>query len=92
VTEPIPLDLLDMPRVHGLAVDIGAVELQTCLGDLNGDEQIDIDDLLTVLLNWGRCNVPPIDCAGNLVTVGASAIQVDVDDMLAVIGAWGPCR
>jgi hypothetical protein len=54
-----------------------------CPGDANGDDQVDVDDLLAVILGWGPCDGCPADFDDN----GA----IDVDDMLAVILAWGSC-
>jgi hypothetical protein len=47
---------------------------------------VDIDDLLTVINNFGAKGVPgsvPGDVTGNGV--------VDIDDLLGVINAWGGC-
>jgi CxxC motif-containing protein (DUF1111 family) len=60
----------------------------TCDQDTNGSGGVDVDDLLTVINEWGDCDDPPAPCSGDL-TLSRS---VDVDDLLALINAWGPCR
>ena len=55
---------------------------QTCPEDVNGDNVVDVLDLLSIIAAWGQSGVPE-DINGN----GA----VDVLDLLAVIAAWGPC-
>jgi RHS repeat-associated protein len=47
--------------------------------DVNGDRQVNIDDLLAVQGNWGNYGY------GDLTHDGV----VNIDDLLAVIGAWG---
>jgi hypothetical protein len=55
-------------------------------GDLNGTGTVDVDDLLTVINNWGPCDTPD-KCAGDATGNGV----VDVDDLLNVLNNWGPC-
>jgi hypothetical protein len=57
-----------------------------CHADGTGDGQVNIDDLLGTINNWGTANAnfdvaPPPN--GNGV--------VDIDDLLFVINSWGPC-
>jgi T5SS/PEP-CTERM-associated repeat protein len=64
----------------------GVVRLRvtsTCPADTNGTGNIDVDDLLDVINNWGSCS----GCAAD--TNGSGA--VDVDDLLEVINNWGSC-
>jgi hypothetical protein len=49
---------------------------------VNGDDAVDVLDLLAVLAAWGQTGVPE-DVNGD----GA----VNVLDLLAVLGEWGPC-
>jgi hypothetical protein len=60
-----------------------------CIADLNNSGAVDVDDLLTVINNWGMCkgDCPP-SCEGDVNTTCA----VDVDDLLTIINAWGPCQ
>ncbi len=53
----------------------------TSTGDVNGDGQVNVDDLILVILNWGWC---PFTCAPDLNEDG----QVDVDDLIFVILHW----
>ncbi|MHC5004387.1 MAG: CHRD domain-containing protein [Planctomycetota bacterium] len=53
-----------------------------CLGDVNCDGAIDVDDLVEVILQWGTDD-PAADVNGDGT--------VDVDDLVAVILGWGPC-
>jgi hypothetical protein len=53
-----------------------------CLGDCaNADLQVDIEDLLALLGQWGG----PGSC--DLVADGL----IDIQDLLALFGSWGPC-
>jgi hypothetical protein len=45
--------------------------------------QVDVDDLIAVILQWGPCRGCPEDINDDG--------QVDVDDLIGVILAWGPC-
>ena len=58
---------------------------QTCAGDVNGDGEVDVTDLLDVIAAWGAC--PPDSCPSDIDQDG----DVDVSDLLAVISFWGPC-
>jgi hypothetical protein len=73
--EAVPLQGSRSPR----AVLRGTVPL---LGDLNGDGHVNVDDLMTVILRWGPCEV--VACAGDVNRDGA----VDVDDLVLVILNW----
>ena len=51
-----------------------------CPGDTNGDNTVDLDDLLSVIGAWGTTDSPAdLDCSGT----------VDLGDLLEVIGNWG---
>lgn len=54
-------------------------------GDTNGDDVVNVDDLLNIITGWGRCPSPPATCPGDLNGDG----QVNVDDLLMVITYWG---
>ncbi len=62
--------------VHGIE------SLLECAADINGDEVIDVIDLLAVLGAWGLGSGPE-DLNGDGV--------VDVIDLLAVLSEWGDC-
>ena len=54
----------------------------TCTGDINGNDQVDVGDLLFIITNWGALGGP-----GDINNSGS----VDVVDLLIVINNWGPC-
>ena len=54
-------------------------------GDINGDDAVNVIDLLLVINAWGPCPAPPSPCASDIN--GNSA--VDVNDLLLVINSWG---
>ena len=67
------------------AVRVSAVECDepaNCSGDTNGDEQINVEDLLAVIGSWAQFD-PTCDFDGSGT--------VDVADLLIVIAAWGSC-
>jgi hypothetical protein len=49
--------------------------------DIDDDDDVDADDLMQVIDQWGVC---PDPCVADIVHDG----QVDVTDLIAVIGAW----
>ena len=51
--------------------------------DTDGNDVINVNDLLAVISSWGPCNGCPGDIDGSGV--------VDVTDLLMVIAAWGSC-
>ena len=66
-------------------VDMGAYEFQgpPCPGDLDGDGNVFVTDLLLLLMDFGSCNGSPADLDGD----GC----VTVADLLTLLGTWGPC-
>jgi hypothetical protein len=54
-----------------------------CPGDVDGDEDVDFDDLLAILAEWGPCVACPEDIDGDGV--------VGFQDLLVVLAGWGPC-
>ncbi len=60
-----------------------------CLGDLTGDDQVNIDDIFAVLGLWGSCPDPcPPYCKGDLT----EDCTVNIDDIFVILGMWGPCE
>ena len=57
--------------------------VQECDGDADGDGQVNVNDLLGVIGEWGCSSGCGYDVTGDG--------QVNVSDVLMVIGAWGPC-
>ncbi len=66
-------------------LDRGAYEFQgtSCIGDVNHNGAVNVDDLLAVINSWGACAGCDADITGNGF--------VNVDDLLAVINHWGSC-
>lgn len=58
-------------------------ECQTCLGDLNGDNTLDVSEILAMIDAWGPCE----NCAADIDNDGV----VNVNDLLYIVGNWGPC-
>jgi len=54
-----------------------------CLGDISGDNHVDVTDLLIVIAYWGSNS-----SNGDVNFDGI----VDVSDLLIVVGNWGPCE
>ena len=58
-------------------------------GDVTGNGEVDVDDLLAVINSWGSCPAPcPPHCAADIAPAGGNC-AVDVDDLLMVINNWG---
>ncbi len=55
----------------------------SCPGDLNGDGQVAIQDMLLLIAAWGKCEGCGADINGDGV--------VDIQDVLLLIAAWGDC-
>ena len=67
-----------------VAVDL-AISMATP-GDLNGDQIVNVDDLLILLSNWGSCGVScPPSCDGDL----NNDCNVGVDVLLTMLSNWG---
>ncbi len=56
------------------------------LGDLNGDEVVDILDFLMLLAAWGSCPEPCPPCPADL----DGDCQVGIVDFLTLLENWGP--
>ena len=57
-----------------------------CPADLNGDSNVDVQDLLQVIADWGAC-ADPSSCPSDIDGDGLVAIE----ELLTVIGSWGSC-
>ena len=56
-----------------------------CLGDVTGDLNVDVADLVAVILAWGSCGQScPADANGDDI--------VDQDDLVEVVLNWGACE
>ena len=54
----------------------------SCEADINGDAEVNVSDLLSVVGEWGQSNVPS--------DINQDGV-VNVTDLLLVVDAWGPC-
>jgi hypothetical protein len=62
--------------------------------DVDGDRDVDVDDLQAVILAWGECaecQKCPADVNVNPAFPALGDCNVNVDDLVAVILGWGPC-
>ena len=67
-----------------MALSLARTLLAVCLGDLDGDGNVGVIDLLILLGNWGPCadcNDCPADLDGDC--------SVGVADLLILLGNWG---
>jgi hypothetical protein len=55
-----------------------------CLGDLDGNDRVGVEDLIAVIIAWGVCHA---DDTADLTDDGF----VDVHDLLVVLRHWGAC-
>jgi hypothetical protein len=64
---------------------IWAVQIDevVCVGDINDDGIVNVDDLLEVIGSWGPC-------AGCIADLNGDGI-VNVTDLLNLVDAWGVC-
>jgi hypothetical protein len=90
--ESLSRDLAFARRIVNGQVDMGAYEWQhACLTDIvpsspgsAGNGTTNIDDLLTVINNWGTCDQCIADINGDDL--------VNIDDLLLAINGWGGCK
>jgi hypothetical protein len=71
----------------GPAAPVMAGGGETCEGDVDGNGQVDILDLLSVIQSWGNCPDEPEPCPADLNGDGV----VNVNDLLIVLKNFGPC-
>ena len=72
---------------QGFSTDInlnGIPDECECLGDINNDNSVNVEDILNTINEWGPCN----GCFSDINLDGI----VNVSDLLIVIGSWGPCE
>ena len=62
---------------------ITEIDFELCLGDTNGDGQVNVDDILNVIAAFGACGACPEDMNGDG--------QVGVFEILVILDTWGPC-
>ena len=67
-----------------LYADLWVAKVPTpCYADVNGDNLVNVTDLLAVISDWGYC----YECVSDTNYDS----YVDVTDLLYIINAWGPC-
>jgi hypothetical protein len=54
-------------------------------GDLDGDGQIGVSDLVALVLAWGACADPPAPCPADIDGDG----EVNVNDLVLLVLSWG---
>ena len=54
-----------------------------CVGDLNDDDVVDVQDFLLLLASWGT--------GGPGADIGEPFDEVGITDFLGLLAAWGPC-
>ncbi len=59
-----------------------------CPADIDGDDIVNVTDLLLLLAQWGTTDPTKADITG---PDGEPDGIVDVHDLLALLAAWGPC-
>lgn len=57
-----------------------------CPGDITGNGQVDIEDLLGILQGFGQCPPCHEDCDPSTEAL------FDIDDLLLTLQEWGPCE
>ncbi len=90
--EPLPVDRSFLSRIQGDGIDLGAFEFQGqapddpvgCPSDVDGNEVVDVHDLLDLLSMWGLCDGCPGDADDNGV--------IDVFDLINLLESWGACQ
>ena len=56
---------------------------ENCFGDINGDQILNITDILAIIDSWGVCE-------GCTADINADGL-VNITDLLFIVGNWGPC-
>ncbi len=86
--------LLSLVLCSAMAVTLGSAthvlagEGKGCEGDVDGNGQVDILDLLAVISDFGTCPDEPEECPADLDGDGF----VFVTDLLIVLQNFGPCE
>ncbi len=82
--------------LNGTAPDVNGNNIpdeceSICASDVNGDDVVNVTDLLAVITAWGPCPAAPAPCPANVNITSGSETDVDVADLLQVISDWGDC-
>jgi len=68
-----------------------SVALDLCAADIDCSGGVNVNDLLTIINQWGNCPQPPAQCSGDVAPIGGNQ-TVNVSDLLAAINSWGVCQ
>ena len=68
--------------VDGISLSRSFCDAPTCAGDINGDNVVDVTDILAVVGAWGNIGGPEDVNGDGTVNVG---------DLLAIVDSWGAC-
>lgn len=90
-TASFVIDNISNQAIHNACLD----PLPFCAADVfpaDGDDLVNLDDLLTVINSWGQ-NGQPVGPrpAGDCAPGSLGDCVVNLDDILAVVNAWGSC-
>ena len=55
-----------------------------CVGDVNGDGRVNVDDIVAVIIAWGDFGTSPADLNGDDI--------VNAQDLALVLGGYGECQ
>ncbi|MDP6602518.1 MAG: C25 family cysteine peptidase [Phycisphaerales bacterium] len=75
----------DLAQALDVVVAVQVID-DACTGDLDGNNEVDVQDILLLIAAWGDCPAGGA-CAADLNGDGTVAVQ----DVLIMIGAWGVC-
>jgi hypothetical protein len=87
----IRFSVIDNPNNSVTEGGVDGVQLLSldCTGisaDVDDDGDVDFQDLLLVLAEWGDCPDPPAECPGDIDGDG----DVDFEDLLLLLSMWDP--
>lgn len=74
------------PACYDIRLNVAAKPLHA---DINGDGVVGIDDLLSVIHDWGDCPPLPEACPADIVPELEGDRQVNVDDLIKIVTEWG---
>ena len=71
--------------IDNIQLDVFACDdTEPCLGDIDGNGEVSVDDVLVILGSFGDSTTGPADLNGDGI--------VNIDDMLIILSAWGAMR
>ena len=71
-----------------MAASPQTLRAECCFGDITGDGEVNVNEILSILMSWGPCPDQGQACPSDVDQSG----DVDVEDLLAVAASWGPCE